>query len=690
MLTKHRKRALALLGIGSAFAVAISVWPSSPQQHPGAIGLVEEGRFRLHKFEQPIGEEKYSLQQEGDELQLSVTFHFNDRGRDVPLDAYVRMGRDLVPRSMEVHGAIARSTPIDETVLVENGRILTRNRNEWHTSERPARFFTIATYAPASLQMMLIRKWQISGRPKTFQTFSAGELSIEDRGSDEFAAGDGKVHLERFSVSGLVWGRETLWLDSQSRLAALVTVDGEQDHFEAVRPDLEDNLGSFVQRAAEDEMAALTEIYSKLRRGNAHDTLALVGGTLIDGTGAPALSDSVVVIQGGKISSAGPRREISVPPNATILDVTGKTIVPGLWDMHAHFEQVEWGPVYLAAGVTTVRDCGNEFEFITAVRNAIQSGRGVGPRLLLAGMVDGSSPIALGVNRVDNSEQAREWVHRYHDAGFQQMKIYSSVKRENLAVVTAEARSLGMTVTGHIPDGLTGFDGVTAGMDQINHIVYIVEMMAPEIPARISAANRAEVLNALRNFDPDSESSRKAIQFLKSHGTVVDPTLAVFEMVERTGRKPLESFEPGVAKVAPTLSTQLRNTGPGPAGADLGEARFAAFLKAVAALHRAGVPIVVGTDQTVPGHSVHREMELYVEAGFTPMEALQAATVVPARVMGLEKESGTLEVGKRADLAILGANPLENISNIRRVETVIQGGAVYDCAALWRSVGFQP
>ena len=691
MLTKRRKLLLSWFGVGCAFAAALSAWPSpATNAGPRPTTLLEEGTFRLHKFEQPIGEEKYSVQQDGDELQLSVTFHFNDRGQNVPLDAYLRVSRDFVPLSMEIHGDIARGTPIDETVLVEQGRILTRNRNDWHASERPSQFFTIAAYAPATLQMMLIRKWQAAGRPKKLQTFPAGELTIEERGTDEFIVRDARVNLERFSIRDLSWGRETLWLDSQSRLAALVTVDGEYDHFEALRPEFEDNLGSFVRRAAADEMAALAEISKNFRRGDTHGTLALVGATLIDGTGAPALRDSAVVIQGGKILSTGPRSKISVPKHAMILDVTGKTIVPGLWDMHAHFEQVEWGPVYLAAGVTTVRDCGNEFEFITAVREAITSGSGVGPRLLLAGIVDGSGPIALGVARVDTSEQAREWVHRYHDAGFQQIKIYSSVKKENLEVVTAEAHKLGMTVTGHIPEGLTAFDGVTAGMDQINHIGYIVRMMAPEIPGRGPEANRPEALEALRNFDPDSEPSRKAIAFLKSHSTVVDPTLAVFEMFQRTGRKPLASFEPGVAKAAPALATQLRNVGPGPAGADLGEARFAASLKAVAALHRAGVPIVVGTDQTVPGHSVHREMELYVEAGFTPMEALQAATMVPARVMGVEKESGTLEPGKRADLVILGANPLENISNIRRTETVIQGGAIYDCAALWRSVGFQP
>jgi imidazolonepropionase-like amidohydrolase len=689
MLTKRRALFLALFGLGCALAAALLAWPSGTNTRSRPTALVEEGTFRLHKFEQPIGEEKYAVQQDADETQLSVNFHFNDRGQEVPLDTYLRVGSDFVPRSMEIHGDIARGTPLDETVLIEHDKILTRNGNVWHSFERPSQFFTIAGYAPATLQMMLIRKWQATGRPKKLQTFPAGELTVEDRGPDEFIVRNAKLNLERFSITNLSWGRETLWLDSHSRLAALVTVDGEYDHFEAVQPEFEDNLGIFVQRAAAGEMAALADISKNFRRGDTHSTLALVGATLIDGTGAPPLKDSVVVIQGGKILSTGPRSQISLPQNAMTLDVAGKTIVPGLWDMHAHFEQVEWGPVYLAAGVTTVRDCGNEFEFITAVREAITSGGGVGPRVLLAGLVDGSGPIALGVARVDTPEQAREWVRRYHDAGFQQIKIYSSVKKENVEVVTTEAHKLGMTVTGHIPEGLTAFDGVTAGMDQINHIDYIVRMMAPEIPED-TEANRPEALKALRNFDPESEPSRKAIEFLKSHGTVVDPTLALLEMFRRTGRKPLATFEPGARKVAPALATQLQNVGPDPAGADLGEASFAASLKAVAALHRAGVPIVVGTDQAVPGHSVHREMELYVEAGFTPMEALQAATMVPARVMGVEKETGTLEPGKRADLVILGANPLEDISNIRRTETVIQGGAIYDCAALWRSVGFQP
>jgi len=683
MFAHRLKPSLAILTVGCACFARLAF----PDSRAPASSPVEEGSFRLHKFEQPIGDEKFAVTQDGDELQLSVAFHFNDRGQDVSMSAFLRMSQDLVPRSMEVHGDMARGTPIDDTVLVEKDRILIRDRSDWRSTERPAQFFAIATYAPAALQMMLVRKWQAGGRPKKLQTFPAGELAIEDRGPDEFVLNSAKVSLERFSITDLVWGRETLWLDSQNRLAALVTVDGEYDHFEAIRPEYEDNLGAFVQRAAADEMASLAEISKSFRRSTTQDTIALVGATLVDGTGSPEVKDSAVLLQGGKIVAAGPRSKIAVPKNARTLDITGKTIVPGLWDMHAHFEQVEWGPIYLAAGVTTVRDCGNEFEFVTAVREAINSGRGVGPRLLLAGIVDGSGRIALGVARVDTPEQAREWVHRYHDAGFNQIKIYSSVKRENLAVVTAEAHKLGLTVTGHIPEGLTGYDGVDAGMDQINHISYVVQMMAPGI-----GGTRGDPLQertrSLRNFDPDSEQSRKALQFLKDHHTFIDPTLPVYELSMRAS--PVLTFEPGVAKVAPALSAQFRRGSTAAASAEFGEARFAVLVKAVAALHRAGVPVVVGTDQAVPGHSVHRSMELFVEAGFTPMEALQAATLVPAKAMGIEKETGTIEPGKRADLVILDADPLENISNIRRTDKVVQGGEIYDCAALWHSVGFQP
>jgi hypothetical protein len=369
------------------------------------------------------------------------------------------------------------------------------------------------------------------------------------------------------------------------------------------------------------------------------------------------------------------------------VDARGKTVLPGLWDMHAHFEQVEWGPIYLAAGATTVRDCGNEFEFITAVRDAIQNGKGLGPRLLLAGVVDGSSSFTIGVERVDTPEQAKMWVDRYHDAGFQQMKIYSSVKIEELKAVAAEAHRLGMSVTGHVPEGITTFEAVEAGQDQINHIQYIVTMM---VPPPLEGSKRADRLKSIADLDLDSPPAQKALAFLVEHGTVVDPTLAIFEFETASTAKPPASFEPGVDKIAPELAPIFKDVGPPSPLADVQEKMFAKLVAVTGALHKAGVPVVAGTDQMIPGHSLHREMELYVQAGFTPMEAIQAATIVPARVMGLDKEVGTVEPGKRADIILVDGNPLESIRNIRNVKYVIAGGKMYDCAELWRSVGFKP
>jgi imidazolonepropionase-like amidohydrolase len=540
------------------------------------------------------------------------------------------------------------------------------------------------------MQMLMVRYWASHGSPAQLATLPSGTVKIEPRGQDTVHvtskdyARDEK--LDRYTVEGLIWGRETLWFDAQHNLVAEVSTDAEFDHFEAIRDGYESALGDFVGRAGADGMSALAEI-SKGISGSRAATIAIVGGTLIDGTGAGPVADAAVVIHDGRIVDAGPRSKVKIPKHATVVDAKGKTILPGLWDMHAHFEQVEWGPIYLAAGVTTVRDCGNEFEFITEVRDAVAQGRGLGPRLLLAGIVDGSSAYTIDVERVDTPEQARMWTDRYRAAGFQQMKIYSSVKLEELKVVADEAHRLGMTVTGHIPEGLNAYQAIEAGQDQINHVGYVADIMRAPLPEN---AKRIDRLNASANIDLDGPEARKALAFLKEHHTVVDPTIALSEFFTATTAKPPASFEPGVNKVAPELVEQLTDVGPPTERSAIGEKVFQKELEIVGALHRAGIPVVAGTDQTVPGHSLHREIELYVQAGFTPMEAIQAATIVSARAMGMDKESGTIEKGKRGDLILISGNPLEDIHQIRNVEYTITNGTMFHTAELWQSVGFKP
>lgn len=659
------------------FLLSVSLW-----------GQTESGKFLLHKFEQPIGEESYTIVRDGDALALQTDFLFTDRGSKVPLKASWRAALDLTPQVFQIKGNTSRMSTIDAEVTVANGKAKIRDGKETREVDVPKQYFTIAGYSPVSIQMMLLRYWRSHGRPATLTTLPSGAVEIRDRGTETLTIHGQPVQLERYSIRGLVWGLQTVWMDKKDDLAALVTRDAEFDHFEAVREQYEPALAAFVSSAAKDEMAELEEISRQLP-GRRTGTFAFTGATLIDGTNKAPVANATVVTRDGRIVAAGEGKSVSIPKDATRIDVRGKYIIPGLWDMHAHYEQVEWGPIYLAAGVTTVRDLGNEFEFITAVRDQINSGKGVGPHMLLGGIVDGDGPMAIGVTRVNSPEDAAKWVKKYHDADFQQMKIYSSVKPENVRAICAEAHKVGMTVTGHIPNGMTIFDGVNDGMDQVNHLQYLVEPLMPKgFDSRKATLKERFTVRAA--VDVNSPAGQEMVKFLKEHGTVIDDTVVLYDLQFRAASEPATSVEPGIAKVAPELREQYMGGGLPPELAPIGKQFMDRMLQIIDALHRAGVTVVAGTDQAVPGHSLHRELELYVKAGFTPLEALQAATIVPARVMKQDKVSGTVEVGKRADFDILDANPLEDISNIRSVRSVVSNGTLYDTAPLWKSVGFQP
>jgi hypothetical protein len=464
-----------------------------------------------------------------------------------------------------------------------------------------------------------------------------------------------------------------------------VSTDAEFDHFEAVREPYAAKLGMFIGAAVQADLAALNKLSASARMAPAHK-LAIVGATLEDATGAAAVKDSVILIEDGVIKAAGAKGKVAVPKDATVLDATGKYAVPGLWDMHAHYEQVEWGPIYLAAGVTSVRDVGNEFDFIRTVHDELdrKQNPAIGPHLEFAGIIDGMGPTSLGAVIADTPEQALTWVEKYKAAGAKQIKIYSSVKPGIVKAIAMDAHERGLTVTGHIPNGMTAIDGVNDGMDQINHLQYELPYFSRPTLGADGKPDRTKP----PIVEVDGPKAKELIAALKAHHTVLDPTMALFETFIHT--RPLEEFEPGINHVAPQLYEALNSPAAPAARAVLVDAQWQAFMATLRALHAAGIPIVAGTDQAIPGYSLHRELELYVEAGFTPLEALQAATIEAAKALGVANESGTLEAGKRGDVLLLDADPLADIHNTRKVWRTVAAGAVYEPGPLWESVGFKP
>jgi imidazolonepropionase-like amidohydrolase len=621
----------------------------------------EQGKLTLYFQQLPVGEETWRTTTEIDGSRvMTSTFDYTERGSHIPLTATLRMKPDLTPLQFEAKGKSYRPFSVDASVQVNQDEKTATVREADRTRQvtLPARWFAVNGYAPFSVQMMLLRYWATHGKPARLPQLPAEvdgtETVIEITGQDKI---DSAV-LTRYSLGNIIWGRETVWLNEAGEIAAAVSYAGGLP-LEGVQPQYQSAFPQLVRSAVADRMKELSALNKAIQPRAARE-FAIVGATLVDGTGAAPIRDAAVLVRDGRIVAAGPRSRVTVPKGMAAIDGSGSTLLPGLWEMHAHFAQVEWGPAYLAAGVTTARDCGAEFEFITAVRDLINSGSGLGPHLLLAGLVDGSGTGTFGVNWADTPAQGRAQVSRYKAAGFVQMKIYTRIKPDVLRAITDEAHKQGMAVTGHIPQGMTARQAVEAGMDQINHFGGVYD-----------------------------EFRREGVQFLRDHRTVVDPTFAWGELLSRPMNVDIASFEPGFAKAPYTLTSVIGTAGTAPTNAPPGN-RQADQYAALRALYAAGIPIVAGTDKAVPGHSLHRELELYVQAGLTPMQVIQLATSGAARVMGMDEEVGTVTAGKRADLILVQGNPLERFSDLRTVTRVVAKGKMYDTADLWKSVGFRP
>jgi len=631
-------RSVLLLLAVLAFGIQHSVLTASADDSKRSLALYLLG----HK----IGAEQDSI--EGSTL--TSHFEYLDRATKITLDTTLAFQKDFTPVSFESHGRSYRVFPVNASVAKASGA---------------PDSFTLDGMAPISAQGLLIRYWLAHDKRASITLQPFGEsVAVRQVASETLRAIPELPPLREFTIDGATWGRQRIWLNPANDVAAAITSAGVlgfeaiATQYEAVMP-----VGRLIALSTH---ARLNEAVSEAmqvplrQRGR----FALTGGRLIDATGAPPIESATVIVRDGRIEAAGSADATPVPRDVPVVDVKGKTILPGLWDMHAHIGFAEWGPVYLASGVTTARDMGGEFDVVTALRDAWRDGKAIGPRLLLAGLVDGPGPGSFGHVTAANPEEGRGVVDRYKQAGFQQMKLYSLLDKPTTQAVIDAAHAAGMTVTGHIPGGLTMREAIEMGMDNVAHLT---------------------VRDA-----PGSDALRDTIAFLKQHRTVIDPTLSWNELLGRSAQTPIASFIPRVEHVAPPLRRMLDNANGGNVTPEQAHDRIARSLQIVKALHDAGIPIVAGTDKGVPGVSLAREIELYVEAGIAPIDAIRAATAVPAKVMGLADDSGTIRPGLRADLIVVDGNPLERIADIEKIAFVCANGRLYEPAPLWRAGGFRP
>lgn len=437
----------------------------------------------------------------------------------------------------------------------------------------------------------------------------------------------------------------------------------------------------------------------------AQSWLVLKGATVIDGTGREPMPNATVVVRNGRIESvsAGP---LPVPKGARVLDLTGRYLLPGFIDMHAHLAMgpitmaskdgqpmlrmdydstgsAEMAATALAFGVTTVRNPGGPTAEAVALRDAIRLGRLRGPRIFTAGSIlDAAAAPGLGV-AVPTEAAVRAEVDRQADAGVDYIKLYAGLNAPLLRAGIDEAHRRGLKAIGHL-FATTWTDAANAGIDGIVHIT-------PGNPTLLPAAKRAEFAKSFRGtqfmlswfnyVDVDGAEIRDLLTALTTHHVNLDPTLVIFEAMAR-GDDPAVTESPDLRYAPPSLVRGWRTftLTTGWSAADFREARasWPQVLRFTKTLFDAGVLLTVGTDLSnpwvPPGTSFHRELELLVSAGIAPKDVLGMATRNGAQALGILSDVGTIQAGKRADLVVLSADPLADIRNTRRIEWVVQDG----------------
>lgn len=615
----------------------------------------------------------------------SVHFEFNDRGRGPSLDARYRVAAGGLIEYFEVSGRAYMGAPVDERFAYRSGTARWQSTLESGSLETPLVGYYLANDGTPE-QLAALARALLAAPDGTLPMWPSGRARIEQLGVEELELEGERRSAGLYAIAGLGFAPSYVWLDGRHELFAIsagwmgLTPRG----WSALLPQLDERQEA-AQRLAQGQLAA--ELIHALP-----SKVCLVDFAVLDVDAGRLMPASTVRLEEGRIMAVGGGDSIDCT-DLPVIRGGGRTLMPGLWDMHVHLSAGD-GPLHLAAGVTSVRDLANDHDRLVDTIGRFERGEAIGPRVYRAGFIDGSGPFAAPTGNLAGSlDEALGYIEQLDAQGYTHIKIYSSIHPDWVAPMAAEMRRRGITLSGHVPSGMSAAEAVSAGFDEIQHInmLFLNFLAGPDDDTR-TPLRFTLVAERAADLDLDSAAVIEFIGLLKRHGTVVDPTVAIFDSMFRH-RPGLP--DPSFAMIAGHLPPNVRRSMM--SGMmhidDEHAARYAAaadaLLGMIARLHAAGVPLVAGTDN-LAGFTLHRELELYVQAGIANAEVLRIGTIGAARVAGADDTVGRIASGYVADLIVLDGNPLEDINALRHVALTVTGQRMYQPAALHRVHGIEP
>lgn len=635
--------------------------------------------------DQPAGHLKVRTAADGS---IETDFSYRNNGRGPDLRELIRVDANGLPVAYEVSGRSTMGAEVRENFRREGHRAIWTSRADQGDEAVPEDFIFLplessAAYDDAVVRLLLSRPGAIA------PTIGGTRLTAEMPVKMSLPGPDGApVALALVVVTG---GGSSPWYywvrDDASRALFAITWPGwalVEKGFEAlVRP-----LTERQRQAIDERLVAL-----RSRLAQPLDGLTLIRGVRwFDAPTARMRGPADVWLADGRIAGVVAPGTLKTTPDR-VVEGRGRTLLPGLWDMHAHM-WANGGLMHLAGGVTSVRDPGNQNADLLRMQQRIGRGEIPGPAIFPSGIIEGKSPFNLRMGFVVADLQAGlDAVDWYAARGYHAVKLYNSIKPDWVKPLAARAHALGLRVTGHVPAFMRAEEAVRAGYDELTHInqVMLNFLVRPGDDTR--TLMRFERVGAdAQALDLSSPKARAFIKLLKDRGTAVDATAMTFEAMFTQAQG---QANPAMADIAEHLPVLWRR-GLRVAEMDLDGAKLKAYrssyermMQMIVALHRAGVTLVAGTDG-LAGLGLHRELALYVRAGIPAPEVLRIATLNGARIAGQSATRGRIQRGYEADLVLIDGDPSQDITALRKASLVIQGRVAYTPDRIYEAIGFKP